>query len=332
MMSEEEDVLSEEEIEEELIDVKFVHDTWLKIQKEMNKAVIGLQDVIEAMFISTLSGGHILLEGPPGIAKTYAAQNFATALGVDFKRVQMTPDLLPSDIIGTVIYDQKTATFRFKRGPIFTNVILIDEINRAPPKTQSALLESMEEKQVTIEGKTYLLPKPFLVLATQNPIEMEGTYPLPEAQVSRFMLYLKLGYPNADEELDILKLKAKTMQRVLVSKVTSGRTILAMQKAIEDHVVVDERILRYIRDIVISCRKDPRVLFGCSPRASIALLLASRTYAAMQGRDFVIPDDVKHIAFPALRHRLILKPEIELGGVTSDDIIQNILQSVKAPK
>ncbi|MHA1675708.1 MAG: AAA family ATPase, partial [Candidatus Njordarchaeales archaeon] len=222
--------------------------------------------------------------------------------------------------------------FRFKRGPIFTNVILIDEINRAPPKTQSALLESMEEKQVTIEGKTYLLPKPFLVLATQNPIEMEGTYPLPEAQVSRFMLYLKLGYPNADEELDILKLKAKTMQRVLVSKVTSGRTILAMQKAIEEHVVVDERILRYIRDIVISCRKDPRVLFGCSPRASIALLLASRTYAAMQGRDFVIPDDVKHIAFPALRHRLTLKPEIELGGVTSDDIIQNILQSVKAPK
>ncbi|MHA1616100.1 MAG: AAA family ATPase [Candidatus Njordarchaeales archaeon] len=317
---------------EEDIDVSLVRDTWIRIKDELKKAVIGMDDVIEFMFIALLSEGHVLLEGPPGIAKTYAAQNFSATLGLDFRRVQMTPDLLPSDIIGTMIYDQKEATFKFKRGPIFTNVLLVDEINRAPPKTQAALLEAMEEKQVTVEGVTYPLPKPFIVLATQNPIEMEGTYPLPEAQVSRFMLYLKLSYPDSETELEIIKLKHRTMKRVLVEQVTSEKTILLLQRIVQQRIHVSESVMRYIRDIVIACRKDARVLLGCSPRASIALLLASKAYAAMQGRDYVIPDDVKYVALPALRHRIILKPEIELSGVTTDNVVLSILRSISIPE
>ncbi|MHA1589806.1 MAG: AAA family ATPase [Candidatus Njordarchaeales archaeon] len=319
------------EISEE-VDISIVRDTWSRIRTELKKAVIGMDDVIEFMFIALLSQGHVLLEGPPGIAKTYAAQNFAATLGLDFKRIQMTPDLLPSDIIGTMIYDQREGVFKFKRGPIFTNILLVDEINRAPPKTQAALLEAMEEKQVTVEGITYLLPKPFIVLATQNPIEMEGTYPLPEAQVSRFMLYLKLSYPDPEAELKIIELKNRTLKRVLVEQVTSEKTILLLQKIVQEKVVVSEAVMKYIRDIVIACRKDARILLGCSPRASIALLLASKAYAAMQGRDYVIPDDVKHVALPALRHRIILKPEIELSGVTTDDVVISILRSVSVPE
>jgi len=327
-----EEKIEEETYEERIVDVKFVHDTWEKIKVEMKKAVIGMEPVVESLFIGLLVGGHVLLEGPPGIAKTYAAQNFAHTLGLSFRRVQMTPDLLPSDIIGTMIFDPKELKFRFKKGPIFTNILLVDEINRAPPKTQSALLEAMEEKQITIEGITYEIPKPFIVLATQNPIEMEGTYPLPEAQLSRFMLFLKMGYPDPEDELEILRLKNKTLRRVLVNTIVSGRTVLEMQKVVQTKVTVNDNILAYIRDIVIACRRDARVLLGCSPRASIALLLASRAYAAMQGRDFVIPDDVKHVALPSLRHRLILKPEIELSGVTADDIITSILKAIPTPK
>ncbi len=332
----EEEILEEEEelgSEEEklIIDVNFIKDTWLKIREEMHRAVIGMDEVIEVLFIGLLSEGHILLEGPPGIAKTYAAQNFAHTLGLKFKRVQMTPDLLPADILGTMIFDPKELKFRFKRGPIFSNIILVDEINRAPPKTQSALLEAMEERQITVEGVTYPLPKPFIVLATQNPIEMEGTYPLPEAQVSRFMLYLKIGYPSPEDELKIIRLKNRTLKRINVNTVVSGRTIIEMQKVIQRDVKVDDKIMRYIRDIVIACRRDARVLLGCSPRASIALLMASKVRAAMLGRDYVIPDDVKHVAMPALRHRVILKPEIELSGVTSDDVILTILKAVPVP-
>ncbi len=319
------------ESEERIIDVAFIHDTWLKIKKELKRAVIGLDEVIESLFIALLSEGHVILEGPPGIAKTYVAQNFAHTLGLEFKRVQMTPDLLPSDIIGTMVFDPKELRFRFKKGPIFTNILLVDEINRAPPKTQAALLEAMEEKQITVEGITFHLPRPFIVLATQNPIEMEGTYPLPEAQISRFMLFLKLGYPGPEEEFEIIRLKNRTLRRVLVNTVVSGRTVLEMQKFVQNNINVDERIMAYIRDIVIACRKDARVLLGCSPRASIALLLAAKAYAAMQGRDYVIPDDIKHVALPVLRHRIILKPEIELGGVSSDDIIRSILKTVPVP-
>lgn len=322
----------EVDIEEEIADYKLVADTWRRIRDELSKAVIGMYDVIEMLFIATLSNGHILLEGPPGIAKTFAAQNYAKVIGGEFKRIQMTPDLLPTDIIGTMIFDQRTASFRFKPGPIFSNILLVDEINRAPPKTQSALLEAMEERQVTVEGQTFKLPDPFLVIATQNPIEMEGTYPLPEAQISRFMLFLKLGYPDPNSELKIIELKNSRTERVLVDTITSPKTITLLQKIVKEKIVVEKKIMEYIRDIVIACRKDPRVLLGCSPRASIALLMASKSYAAMSGREYVIPDDVKHVAIPALRHRVILKPEIELSGVSSDDIIKSILENVPVPR
>jgi len=317
---------------EEIVDVEFIKEIWNAVKGEMQKAIIGMNHVIEALFIALLSEGHVLLEGPPGVAKTMAAQNFAATLSMSFRRIQMVPDMLPADLIGTMVYDQKEGTFRFKKGPIFANIVLIDEINRAPPKTQAALLEAMEEKAVTIEGVTYKLPRPFLVLATQNPIELEGTYPLPEAQVSRFMLYVKVNYPDADDELKILKLKMKTMERVLAKPVTGQRTVLAMQRFIREKVYVDEEVLKYIRDLVITIRKDPRVLIGCSPRASIALLMAAKSYACMNGRDYVIPDDVKHVAYMALEHRIILKPEVELGGVKPEDIVRSALEKVSPPR
>lgn len=317
---------------EEIVDVDFIRQVWDAVKSEMRKAIVGMDHVIEALFIALLSEGHILLEGPPGVAKTMAAQNFAACLNMTFRRIQMVPDMLPSDLIGTMVYDQQEGTFKFKKGPIFANIVLIDEINRAPPKTQAALLEAMEERAVTVEGVTYPLPRPFLVLATQNPIELEGTYPLPEAQVSRFMLHVKVDYPSPEEELEILKLKLKTMERVLTKPVAGVRTVLAMQKFVREKVYVDEDVLKYIRDLVIAIRRDPRVLLGCSPRASIALLMAAKSYATMCGRDYVIPDDVKHVAYMALRHRIILKPEVELAGVTPEDVIRTALESISPPR
>lgn len=317
---------------EKLISKEFTHQTWQKIRKEMHKPIVGMENTIETMFIAILTEGHILLEGPPGIAKTLAAQNFAEVVGLDFSRIQMTPDLLPADLLGTNMYNQKTNTFQFRKGPIFSNVILIDEVNRAPPKTQAALLEVMEERTVTVGGETYKIPRPFLVLATQNPVEMEGTFPLPEAQISRFMFHVTVDYPNREEERKILDLKKETMERVITKQVVSGRTILAMQEFIQEEVRVSDDILNYIRDIVINVRQDKRLAFGSSPRASIALLSASRVYAAMQGRDWVRPDDVKHIALPALRHRIILKPEIELSGTKPKDVALNAIKSTPTPK
>lgn len=318
--------------DERLITKEFVSRTWKKIEKEMHKAIIGMNKTVRGLFIAILTEGHILLEGPPGIAKTLAAQNFARIIGLDFQRIQMTPDLLPADLLGTTIFNQKTNTFQFKKGPIFSNVILIDEINRAPPKTQAALLEVMEEKQVTIEGKNREIPRPFLVMATQNPVEMEGTFPLPEAQISRFMLHLVVDYPNPEEERKILELRKRTMERVITEQITSGRTIFALQDFIQKEVRVSDEILNYIRDLVIRIRQDGRLEFGCSPRASIALLSASRVYAAMNGRDWVRPDDVKNVALPGLRHRIALKPEIELSGTNPEEIILSSLKSTPTPK
>jgi len=326
--------MSEEAIQEEelLIDEKFVQQTYERVYKELKKAIIGMDHIIRMMFIGLLVGGHILLEGMPGVGKTFLAQNFANVIGASFKRIQMTPDMLPADIIGSYIYDQKEGTFKFKRGPIFANIILADEINRAPPKTQAALLEAMEEKTVTVEGVTYPLPKPFLVMATQNPVELEGTYPLPEAQLSRFMMYLQVEYPTEEEELRILKLKLRTVKRVLTSQVTSARTVIEMQKFIETKVEVEESVLEYMRDIVMAIRRDSRVLFGCSPRASIALLMCSRANASMNGRAYVTPEDVRAVAPYVLPHRIFLKPEVELGGVKPFDIMTAALESVPIPE
>ena len=261
------------------------------------------------------------------------AKSFASAMGVQFTRVQFTPDLLPSDILGVSVFNQKTLEFEFRKGPVFTNFLLADEINRAPPKTQSALLEAMQERQVTVEGNTYVLPRPFIVIATQNPIEQEGTYPLPEAQLDRFLVRLRVGYPTKGEEVEILRRRiARKKEEADVHRILSAEEVVEMQRVIED-VYVSDAILEYITDIVTATREDKReVEIGASPRGSLALLKLSRAYAAFEGRDYVIPDDVKAVAVPALSHRLILKRELWYTKVSPESIMEKILGKVPVPK
>jgi len=299
------------------------------ILKEMSKVVVGKEDIMRHLLVALLSGGHVLLEGVPGVAKTFMAKTFSAVLGLEFKRIQFTPDLLPADIVGTNIYNQNTGTFEFIPGPVFTNILLADEINRAPPKTQIALLECMQERTVTVEGKTYQLPRPFMVLATQNPIELEGTYPLPEAQIDRFLFKLNVGYPTVEEELGIVKKKLKLREpdEIHVSQIASRDAILKMQD-IALTVYIDDDVQKYIAEIVYALRTNPYVLYGASPRASIALLYASRSLAAIRGRDYVEPDDVKELVYPVLNHRLVLKPEAELEGITPKAIIETTLREI----
>lgn len=318
-----------EESESLEMDVSHIGDLSNKIIKEVQKVIVGKKEVIRYLLIGLFVGGHVLLEGVPGVAKTYMANNFSKTLGLTFKRIQFTPDLLPADIIGTHIFDQKEATFRYRKGPIFANVILADEINRAPPKTQSALLEAMQEKQVTVEGETFKLPRPFLVIATQNPIEFEGTYPLPEAQVDRFHFKLEVDYPTTEEEIEIIRRKSYPKD-IEVKTITTPQEIIEVQKLIRTIYVSDE-LLRYISVIVNKTRKIPELLLGASPRASIVLLGASRVIAAMDRRDYVIPDDIKEVAVASLNHRLVLKPEAELEGLTVVDVIKKILDEVEVP-
>ncbi|EEB73379.1 methanol dehydrogenase regulatory protein [Thermococcus sp. AM4] len=300
---------------------------------EVKKAIVGKDEVLRLILTTILADGHILLEDLPGLAKTLMAKSFARALGVEFRRVQFTPDLLPSDILGVSIFNQKTLEFEFKKGPVFTNVLLADEINRAPPKTQSALLEAMQERQVTVEGNTYELPKPFIVIATQNPIEQEGTYPLPEAQLDRFLVRLRVGYPSREEEMEILRRRMeRKKEEVDVRPVTTPKEVVEMQRAIED-VYVSDAILEYITDIVTATREDKKEIeVGASPRGSLALLKLSRAYAALNGRDYVIPDDIKAIAVPALSHRLILKRELWYTRVSQESIMKKLLDRVPVPK
>lgn len=318
-----------EEKESLEMDVAHVGDLCNKIIREVQKVIVGKKDIIRYLLIGLFAGGHVLLEGVPGVAKTFMANNFSKTLGLTFKRIQFTPDLLPADIIGTHIFDQKEGTFRYRKGPIFANVILADEINRAPPKTQSALLEAMQEKQVTVEGETFKLPRPFLVIATQNPIEFEGTYPLPEAQVDRFHFKLEVDYPTMEEEIEIIRRKSYPKD-IEVKTITSPQEILEVQKLIRTIYVSDE-LLRYISEIVNRTRKIPELLLGAGPRASIVLLGASRVVAAMDKRDYVIPDDIKEVAVASLNHRLVLKPEAELEGLTVVDVIKKILDEVEVP-
>lgn len=308
--------------------VEEIRNLWNRLRTELSKVVVGKEDIIEKIFICLLSNGHVLLEGVPGIAKTHIAKNFSAALGCKFKRIQFTPDLLPMDIIGSNVYVQRTGEFVFREGPIFANIVLADEVNRSPPKTQSALLECMQERQVTVEGKTYPLPSPFMVLATQNPIELEGTYPLPEAQVDRFLMKVLVDYPSKEEEIKILEMREEGKA---VKTVTSAREIVRLSKEVEK-VYVDPSIRNYITEIVTRTRKSPDLLLGASPRASIALQLTAKVHAALRGRDFVIPDDVKAMLVPVLNHRLILKPEAELEGKTVFDVIRSIESSVEIPR
>ena len=301
------------------------------ISAEVQKVIIGKAHVIDNVLIDILSNGNLLFDDYPGLAKTLMTNTFADALGCDFKRVQFTPDLLPADITGTNIYDAKKGEFTFKPGPLFCNLLLADEINRAPPKTQAALLEAMQEKQVTIGTVTHKLPAPFVVMATQNPVEQEGTYPLPEAQLDRFMFKMSVGYPDRADEDEILSRRIiRRKDAVDVDVITDPQRVIAMQQACED-VYVDPALRMYMVEVVARTREDPRVLVGASPRGSQALLKTSRASAALRGRDFITPDDIKTIAEIALAHRLILKPEHQIKGLEPGEVIQNILREVPVP-
>ena len=294
--------------------------------------IVGKEDVLARILAGVLANGHVLIEDYPGLAKTLIARLFAQALGLGFKRVQFTPDLLPADITGSFLFDQREGRFEFRRGPIFTNLLLADEINRATPKTQAALLEAMQEAQVTVEGESFLLDPPFLVVATQNPIELEGTYPLPEAQLDRFLLRVAVGYPSADEEREILERRRKRRQEdARVPAVVSRDDVIAMQRALED-VFVSDAIERYVVQLVQATRADHRVALGASPRGALALLKLARAEAALRGRDFVTPDDVKAMAVPALAHRLILQPELWVAKLSVAHVVNHLLTVVPTPK
>ncbi len=305
-----------------------------QIKKELSTIIVGQKDFIELLIISILADGHALIEGVPGIAKTVTAKLFAKTLKTEFNRIQFTPDLMPSDILGTSVFNAKTTEFEFKKGPIFSNIILIDEINRAPAKTQAALFETMEERQATVDGTTYKMSEPFMVLATQNPIEQEGTYALPEAQLDRFLFKIKVSYPSVEEEVAILKnhheRKGEKPQDQ-IKAVLSPKKLLEFKKNIHE-VVVEQKILDYIANIINLTRTHPHLYLGASPRASIATLTAAKAFAAISGRDFVIPEDVKKALLPVLNHRVILTPEREMEGMTTENVIAMIIESVEIPR
>ena len=301
------------------------------ILTEVERAVVGKRQSLEIVLSGILAGGHVLMEDFPGLGKTLAARSFAQALGLDFARAQFTPDLLPSDLTGSFLYDQRTHEFSFRKGPLFTGLVLADEINRTPPKTQSALLEAMQEGQVTVEGETFPLPKPFHVLATANPVEYEGTYPLPEAQLDRFLLRVSFGYPSATDEWEVLQRRmARQQEAQVVASVTDGAGLIEMQQAVET-VTVDEGVGQYCVRLVAATRTHQNLLMGASPRASLALLLTSRAYAVLRGRDYVTPEDVKAVAHACLDHRVTVRPELWMNDVSAASVVDSVLSSVPTP-
>ena len=308
-----------------------VHELSGQVLDEVERAVVGKRDSLELVLVGFLGDGHVLLEDYPGLAKTLAARSFAQVLSMRFTRIQFTPDLMPSDVTGSSIWNQRESDFEFRPGPIFTNLLLADEINRAPPKTQAALLEAMQERQVTIEGETHQLEPPFLVIATQNPIEYEGTYPLPEAQLDRFLLRTAFGYPSREDEVEVLNRRvARQTEDVALRPVVDRETLLEMQHAIEGVHVADS-VRRYCVDVVAATRESQSSAVGTSPRGSLALLKLSRSKAALAGRDYVLPDDVKAIAVPALSHRLVLRPELWVQRISAEDVVREVLAGVPTP-
>ena len=313
--------------------VKTTFDT---LQAESSKALVGQGEVFEQLVVALLARGHVLLEGVPGTAKTLAAKTLAHLVQADFKRVQFTPDLMPSDIVGTQVFDINTGKFYLRKGPIFTNILLADEINRAPAKTQSALLEAMEERQVTIDGTRYELPEPFMVLATQNPVEYEGTYPLPEAQLDRFLFKTQVTYASIESEIEVLRryntgFSAHQLATIGLTPVLSPAGLDELRAEVQA-VRVEDGIFNYIANIGAATRKASDLTLGGSPRATIALLLAGKALAALQGRDYVTPDDVKELALPIFRHRILLKPEAEIEGLTADTVMKRLLAKVEVPR
>jgi MoxR-like ATPase len=306
------------------------------LRTEANKVLVGLQEPFELLAVALFTGGHVLLEGVPGTAKTLMAKTLAHMVQAKFTRIQFTPDLMPSDILGTSVFDMATTTFHLKKGPVFTQLLLADEINRAPAKTQSALLEAMEEKQINLEGERHQLDAPFMVVATQNPIEYEGTYPLPEAQLDRFMFKVLVTYSPLDDEVEVLRryhqgFDAHNLQAANLNPVLTAQQVVEIRESIKQ-IVVEEGILNYIAKIGVASRQSPDIVLGASTRATTHVLLAAKTFAALQGRSYVIPDDVKFVVPPVYRHRILLKPEAEIEGLDADSVIQRVLGSVEVPR
>lgn len=304
------------------------------LKREIGKVIVGQDQMIELLLAGILADGHILIEGVPGVAKTLTAKLLSKVISVNFSRIQFTPDLMPSDVIGTSIFNPRDNSFQFKQGPIFSNIVLIDEINRAPAKTQSALFEVMEERQITVDGQSYRMQPPFMVVATQNPIEQEGTYHLPEAQLDRFLFKINVGYPSQEEEFRIVMEHHTTRSESRLDDVRSvltGESIDALRRNVHG-LVVEDKLIQFITAIVAATRNHKAIYLGASPRASIGVLVASKAVAAMRGRDFVIPDDIVFVAAPVLRHRLVLTPEREMEGATTDDVISEIVQSIEIPR
>lgn len=319
---------------ESRIDMIELRESLNKVKTEIAKVIVGQENMVEHLLAALLSNGHVLIEGVPGVAKTITAKLLAKTIDVDFSRIQFTPDLMPSDILGTSIFSMKNSEFEFKKGPIFSSFILIDEINRSPAKTQAALFEVMEEKQITIDGTRYEMDEPFLVVATQNPIEHEGTYRLPEAQLDRFLFKINVGYPNLEQEIAIIKnqhdnrLEDKTEA---VNKVITAQQLNNYQKLVKE-IIVESQLIEYIAKIIINTRENQFLYLGASPRASLALLTASKAFAALRGRDFVTPEDIKEASYAVLRHRVIVSPEREMEGLTADEIIRQILEGIEIPR
>ncbi|MHA2287649.1 MAG: AAA family ATPase [Promethearchaeota archaeon] len=313
----------------EELNVEPIREIAQEVLSEVSRVIVGYGDILQQLFIALLVNGHVLLEGVPGLGKTVMAKTFASTLGISFRRVQFTPDLLPADITGTKIFDQNEGAFVLQKGPLFANIVLADEINRSAPKTQAALLEAMAERQITIEGETLSLEKPFMVVATENPVEMEGTYPLPEAQLDRFIMKLWLEYPEKEEEVDIMR-RQISGESPSVEAITSGEELLAAQRLM-NMVYIDDRILKYIRDIVLKTRNHPQIALGCGPRASLVLMKCSKARAAILGRVYVTPDDVRALVVSALNHRILLKPEAELEGLDVKSVIKNIIEDIPIP-
>jgi len=319
---------------ENRIDLKVLNEATEKLRTQISTVIVGQKKMVDSILVAILSNGHVLIEGVPGVAKTLTAKLMAKSISANFSRIQFTPDLMPTDVLGTSVFNLSSSAFEFNKGPIFGNLILIDEINRAPAKPQAALFEVMEERQATIDGNTYPMQAPFIVFATQNPIEQEGTYRLPEAQLDRFLFKITVNYPSLEEETEILKNKNAAKGKNEVQEMTALFTkqqIIEYQRIVKD-IVIEEHLIKYIAQIVNKTRNNNALYLGASPRASIAIMDSAKAYAAIQGRDFVTPDDIKEMAYPVMRHRIILSPEKEMEGISPDEIIKQILNSVEVPR
>lgn len=324
----------EEQIFQQRTDLSTLNEAVLSIRAEIKKVIVGQDEMVNLILAALLANGHVLIEGVPGVAKTLTAKLVARSVAAGFSRVQFTPDLMPSDVLGTPVFNPKEASFEFKKGPVFSNIILVDEINRAPAKTQSALLEIMEERQATVDGKSYKMEEPFMVLATQNPVEQEGTYRLPEAQLDRFLFKIVVPYPSETEELAILNQfhqMGNTLVNDIVKPVLSGEQINALRRQIKT-ILIEEKLLQFIARLVHQTRNHKSIYLGASPRASLSIMNASKAIAAMQGRDFVTPEDIRQVVTPVLRHRIILAPDKEMEGVTEDEVIKQIIQAMDIPR